>query len=674
MLAAILDAICVPAAALRAGPRDQLVIEAVNGALAALLGGAPSELVGAPASVLVADAAAPGWAADPPTAPIDTRLGDPALPYRALVRPVPKDDASLLIVTFTPATPHPLPSAQGLSGADLGVTALEVLEMQAEMVSRWRPDGTILYCNEAFARQCGRPIDDVIGANLFDLTPPDEIDQIRRNIARLTPERPSAGYDHHIEAGPDGERWQEWIDRLLLDEDGRVLGYLSVGRDITARKLAERRLAESERRLKLALEAGRQGVWELDFASGRITIDGALEELFGLPRGGYDLDRVAAAETYHPDDRAMVAAGVAAVEAGMTDAYRVEARRRRADGSYFWVLNYGRVAERDDSGRPRRMVGTTIDIDQRKEAEVSLSDREQRLRLALEAGNLGVWEYDIAAERVRYDALCLGRLGWDPARRDWPLAEVLALIHPRDRSRVRALFAQWRRGDRGQMRIEFRMRRQDGRYAWIEEHAQISARSRDGRPRQIVGVSADITARKEGEMRLAHLALHDPLTGLPNRRALAEALERAIARAQRTGHLIAVLALDLDGFKAINDRFGHPAGDATLLQVAERLRRVIRRSDLVARLGGDEFAVIATDVGGPAPVARLARRIGAALAAPIVLREAVAQIGTSIGVAFYPGDGDTTEQLLSRADTALYAAKRERAGCLFSTDLPAAAA
>ena len=205
------------------------------------------------------------------------------------------------------------------------------------------------------------------------------------------------------------------------------------------------------------------------------------------------------------------------------------------------------------------------------------------------------------------------------------------------------------------------MRRRDGSYAWIEEHAQVSERGSDGRPLQLVGVSADITARKEAELRLAHLALHDPLTGLPNRRALAEALERAIARSQRTGLPLAVLALDLDGFKAINDRHGHPAGDATLLEVADRLRRTIRRSDLVARLGGDEFAVIAGELNGPAPVVRLARRLGAALRAPIALPD---------------GRGRDRRQhrrrllsrrrrhhraeLLARADLALYAAKRER--------------
>ena len=676
MLGVILDAFGVPAAAMRIAAPGRLEVVAANSALEAILGCDPGALAGQPAAALLPERVAASWAEQGAVEAAETRLGGFELPYRASARPLPigDDKEPGLLVTFLPAVSPNGTQLTGLAPADLGVSALEVLDMQAEMVSRWRPDGTILYCNEAFARQCQRPIDEVIGANLFDLTPPHEIDQIKRNIARLSAAAPSAGYDHHIAASAEGERWQEWIDRVFLDEEGRPTAYLSVGRDITARKLAERRLAESERRLKLALEAGRQGVWELDFTTRQIGIDHALEDLLRLPVGAYHLDIEGAGDTYHPDDREQVRAAIAAVVAGETDAYRIEARRRRGDGSYFWVLNFGRVAERDAQGRPLRMVGTTIDIDQRKEAELSLGDREQRLRLALEAGNLGVWECDLRAERIRYDGLCLSRLGLDPQRRDWALDEVLDLVHARDRGRVRAMFAQCRRGHRSQARVEFRVRRRDGTYAWIEEHAQVSERGPDGRPLQIVGVSADITARKEAEIRLAHLALHDPLTGLPNRRALAEALERTIARSQRSGMPLAVLALDLDGFKAINDRYGHPAGDATLLEVSDRLRQIIRRSDFVARLGGDEFAVIASELNGPAPVSRLARRIGAALSMPIALRDAVAEIAVSIGVAFYPGDGETTEELLSRADAALYAAKRDRVGCLFSSDLPVAAA
>src|SRR5690606_2443790 len=132
-------------------------------------------------------------------------------------------------------------------------------------------------------------------------------------------------------------------------------------------------------------------------------IDHALEKLLGLPTGSYALDWAAAASTYHPDDRHLVRSALVRAITGRTDVCQVEARRIRADGTFLWVSNFGRVTERDAAGRATRMVGTTTDIDQRKEIELNLRDREQRLRLALEAGNLGVWEYDLATDRMHFD-------------------------------------------------------------------------------------------------------------------------------------------------------------------------------------------------------------------------------------------------------------------------------
>jgi diguanylate cyclase (GGDEF)-like protein/PAS domain S-box-containing protein len=679
MLGAVLEAIGVPAAAIGYGRAGTLVLHAANGELAALLDCCPEALAGEPAETLLPRATVLGLPTAASPEPIPTRLGALALPYRASVRVIASEPGieQRWLVTFLPAAEladMPAPWATGLGPGELGATALEILDVQSEMVSRWRPDGLILYCNDAFARQCGRRLDEVIGANLVDLTPPQEWAQIQRNIARLSPACPASSYDHHIPGGGAGrERWQEWIDRVLFGEDGRLLGYLSVGRDITARKTAERRLAESEERLKLALEAGRQGVWEIDLRDGAVRVDAEFERLMRLPPGSHAHDLASSFDLYHPDDRGRVRDAIEPVLRGEADAFRVEGRRRAGDRGWVWVLNFGRVAGRDAAGRPARLVGTTIDISQRKDAETHLRESEQRLRLALDAGGLGVWECDLTTDRVRYDAICLARLGREGAEDALALADLVQLVHPRDRAKVRGIHAQFRRAKRAQCRIEYRIRRPKGGYAWIEEHAQVAERSRAGRPLRLVGVSADITARKEAEMRLAHLALHDPLTGLPNRRALTEALERAIARAQRSGLPLAVLVLDLDGFKAINDRHGHPAGDATLVEVAARLRRTIRRSDLVARLGGDEFAVIAGELKGAAPVVRLAFRLRAVVRGPIALPATTAAIDTSIGVAFFPGDGQTTEQLLARADAALYAAKREQVGCRFSEELPAGA-
>jgi diguanylate cyclase (GGDEF)-like protein len=187
----------------------------------------------------------------------------------------------------------------------------------------------------------------------------------------------------------------------------------------------------------------------------------------------------------------------------------------------------------------------------------------------------------------------------------------------------------------------------------------------------------DITERKRSEARTLHLAHHDALTGLPNRTLLDDRLTQALRLAARTGGALAVLALDLDRFKAINDRFGHAAGDRLLVLATARLNNVLRASDTLARIGGDEFVVLQTDVGQPLAAGELALRLIKVLAEPFELEDRQLQVGTSttsgvtVGIALYPVDGNNAETLLKNADTALYRAKASRRGslCFFKAEM-----
>jgi diguanylate cyclase (GGDEF)-like protein/PAS domain S-box-containing protein len=208
--------------------------------------------------------------------------------------------------------------------------------------------------------------------------------------------------------------------------------------------------------------------------------------------------------------------------------------------------------------------------------------------------------------------------------------------------------------------VVVRLVRGDGTLLWIEAHANPLV-DEDGELYGAVASYDDVTLRVEEDRRTRQEADTDPLTGLANRRALERTLVSALARASARGRDAAVLMLDLNGFKAINDSHGHAAGDAALREVARRLRRCVRERDLVARLGGDEFVVLLTDVGGSSGAAQEAcERVDAALSAPIVLEQGEMTLRAAIGVATFPGDGADAPSLLAFADRAMYAAKHRR--------------
>ena len=209
----------------------------------------------------------------------------------------------------------------------------------------------------------------------------------------------------------------------------------------------------------------------------------------------------------------------------------------------------------------------------------------------------------------------------------------------------------------GQWQGEIWNRRKNGETypAW----ENISAvRDADGTVSHYVSMLSDITALKQAEEQLRHMALHDVLTGLPNRRLLAENLESALARAQRHGHRLALLFLDLDRFKLVNDTLGHAAGDELLGEVARRLRAAVRQEDLIARLGGDEFTVVLEELQHPDNAAHLARKLIEAVARPMQLCGRELTPSTSVGIAIYPDDARSAADLSKAADAAMYRAKQ----------------
>jgi diguanylate cyclase (GGDEF)-like protein/PAS domain S-box-containing protein len=238
------------------------------------------------------------------------------------------------------------------------------------------------------------------------------------------------------------------------------------------------------------------------------------------------------------------------------------------------------------------------------------------------------------------------------------------LLHPEDRDRAWADYESFLKTgapDCG----EYRYVRPDGRVVWIQDRSAM-VRDRDGTPLLVQGVMLDITSTKEAALRMEHLAYHDALTGLPNRAMFQDSLQLALARARRHDLSVAVLFLDLDDFKPVNDTHGHEVGDEVLQLAARRIKQATRETDLVARQGGDEFLVLLADIDvGDAQAATavaetVSEHIARAVAEPLPLPHLRLSMRVSIGRAVFPSEAGDARTLLRLADHDMYARKRAR--------------
>ncbi|NJB69319.1 diguanylate cyclase (GGDEF)-like protein/PAS domain S-box-containing protein [Desulfobaculum xiamenense] len=486
-----------------------------------------------------------------------------------------------------------------------------------------------------------------------------------------------------------GERGAHlWITASpLVDDNGDIIGAIESIRDITDRREAELRLERSEERYALAVAGANDGIWDWDVDTDTVYFSPRWKAIIGYEDHEIGNDVAEWHRRIHPDDKGRVLAANERVIHGEPNCFEVEYRLRHKDGSYRWVLGRGTGA-RDASGRIRRLAGAHTDITVRKHNEnvnsvlfrISNAVSTTRdlddlfasihatLREYIYADNLIIALIDEERDRLHFrylhdevekhlDALegishdDIGGMNMAVLREGRPL-----LLHREDQLAVDVIgtpSAVW-------LGVPLRV---DGKVIGVMSTQDYADPHRFSQLDIDLMVSVSEQAamaieRKRNEEALARLALHDPLTGLPNRNLFNDRLDRAYQRARRSdAHQFAVLLFDLDRFKNVNDSHGHQTGDKLLEAVAERLKPVLRTTDTMARLGGDEFAVLLEEFNSPREVIRIVTRIQRELERPLRVDATELAISASIGIVLRGKDYSCPRDILRDADIAMYEAK-----------------
>lgn len=552
--------------------------------------------------------------------------------------------------------------------------------------------------NRAVARFFGA--DDpaeIVGKSDRDFFPSDLVDQFEADEAAVM----VSGEPILNRLEPHNATASVWVLTSTVpvkDTDGQVIGLVGISRDVTQRKRAEEALRASEAQLRRQareldlLERVRTALaGELDLSLLFRAVVEAIAEIFGYTQVSLYLleDDTLVMQHQVGYDRVLSRIPLTDGVAGRVASTGVAVLLKdvRSDPAFLGAID-GIASEvcvpLRDAGRVVGILNvesvggimlTEADLTLmsavadhldvaigRARLHAAVRDSERRFRTLVEQIPAATYIEEVTGESRRLIYMSpriVPLLGYTPEEYATTYADWASFIHPDDRERVLGLDVE--SGESGApFRAEYRHLTKSGDWVWVRNEAALLPGPADG-PEIWQGVMFDAGEIKAREAHLAHQATHDPLTGLPNRALFAERLAQALDRARVRGTSAAVLYVDLDDFKQVNDRFGHEAGDRLLVAVAERLRTVARGGDTVARLGGDEFAVLLEDLDGESGAKAVGDRLAARLRAPVRLKGEAVSARASVGIAM-ARPGVVPDELLRQSDAAMYAAKRAGKG------------
>lgn len=517
------------------------------------------------------------------------------------------------------------------------------------------PDLSIRYVNPGLLQSFGYEAHELIG----------------RTPAVFQPnETPDATYVALWQALAAGQAWEGDLQNRRKDgglfwhhvrilplkaDDGTIRAYLGLKLDLSESKEAEERFAENERMFGTILENLPCVVYRIQMdATGRELkfhyINGRVE-IFGLNAEEVLHNPQILLERIHPQDRKKVV--VAAYGTGQAlQPGRTVFRMRRTDGRMIWIVNHGVPSRLSDGSIV--WTGYSMDITARRHAEEQLRASEEKFRTLVESANDIIYTLDNS-----------GRI--DYVSPNWteilghPIDEVIGrnfdeLLHPDDLAPAHEFLHAAIATGRRLANVEYRVRHRDGTWIWHTANG-APLMGPDGKPVGMFGIARDISERKQSEARILRMAHYDALTDLPNRSLILDRLEQALQLAARRTRKLALMFVDLDRFKFINDTYGHAIGDRVLQETARRMSEVLRGSDTVGRVGGDEFIALLTEIEDAQTAQDVAIKIRNAVGIPIDVDELRLHVSCSIGVAVYPDHGTDAPGLARNADLAMYRAK-----------------
>jgi len=387
----------------------------------------------------------------------------------------------------------------------------------------------------------------------------------------------------------------EWYDKTLKDEKGKPIGLLAVGLDITKRKELQKALRESEERLSFALQAVNDGVWDNDLESPyNLYLSNHYYKMLGYAPNEITITGKIFKDLLHPEDKEVVLRKIQKCIEGKTKSYSAEFRMKTKSGKWKWILGRGNVVSRDSSGKALRFLGTHVDISRRKEMEEALRESEEKFCSISSSAHDAIFFIDNNDNISYCNKAATEMFGYSEEEM---LNKVLhKLIVPAK------YHDQHEKG--------FRTFRKTGKGPAIGETLELSAIRKNGEEFPValslsavklkhkwnaIGIIRDISQQKEAEEKLEKLARVDSLTGCYSRGYGLELLHRQIKLSHRSKSPLLLAFLDIDGFKFINDNFGHDEGDQVLKQTVNLFKSTLREIDIICRMGGDEFLLIFPD-------------------------------------------------------------------------------